>query len=170
MRLIVADANIFALLHQVGLLNVLFSNQWLEVYVTQEVFDELTNNTRRIAREYPELPDLVRKAVFTAPQDPKDGINVIEIDSYELSIESLAVYYILDEQAVLDRGEIESIPLAIHLSATFVSSDEDAITTMNEFANDNVSAATLEEFVNELFEQRIISKEDLKKALDTLKL
>ena len=169
-RVIIADANVFAALFQADKLEALFSDQWLEVYITEEVFDELTNSLRRIAREFTDLPKLVRDARYRRPEILADGINVVNIEKEELTVEALSVYYELNEEKVLDLGEIESIPLAINKSATFVTSDYSAFEEMNGRENlpMGCSAELLIDFLTELRKLGAISQEEHDKIIELL--
>ena len=62
MKIVVTDSNVFVLFHECGLLVTLLSSRMIEINIPEEVFLEITINTRRVAREYPDLPALVNQA------------------------------------------------------------------------------------------------------------
>lgn len=87
------------------------------------------------------------------------------------SAQAMEIYYELDDQGVLDAGEIESIPLAFHLGAIFVSNDMEAVSVANEigqrFGKDIARSFT--DFCAQLLDENIIHRSELQLIKDLFK-
>lgn len=130
MEIVVADANIFVYFFRCELLNIFLSNQQYKIKIAKAVLNEITEQGRRISREYPALCKIIKEAAHNVSVSKK--LEVVDIDSLEMNFHALEVYYQLSDAGELDRGEIDSIPLALELNGRFISNDADAVTVANE--------------------------------------
>ena len=156
MDIVVADANIFVYLFRCQLLSKLLSNNLHKVIITEAVFDELTNTSKRISREHPTLRQNILSSVHNTTNT--DKLQIVSIDEMT-DLSAVKIYYDLEESGELDRGEIESIPLTLDLDGIFVSHDSDAIEIANEIKQ-GLGVLFLD-FCTELMERQIFSQQDL---------
>lgn len=169
MKLIVSDTNVFIALHKCGLLFKVFSNQYIELIIPQEIYEELTHSSHRVSREYPNLSDLIQEIVH----NPNHGRSILLKVSnlrYDLTDTiALAVYYQLEKDAFLDKGEREAIPLAIQLSAVFITCESDAISEFNDLPlKNNSTAFQFEPYCEDLYRKSAITKDELSKIRDAI--
>lgn len=165
-KIVVTDANVFVIFHQCSLLHVLIDSKHLEIYIPEEVFNEVTDNKRRIYREFYDLSEALIKARFGSPTQ----IIVKNVATDITDINALGVLIELIEDSDLNKGEIEAIPLAIDIKADFISGDEDAIYELNStYAKMGSVGKSIEVFINELKQQQIIGLDDFKKLISLLK-
>ena len=157
MEIIVADANIFVYLFHCNLLNKFLSNQYYAIKVTQTVQEEITAPGKRIPRDHPELRKRMLDIIHNSSSSEK--LEVVNIDIEMENLDSLKVFYKLDGERELDRGETESIPLAFDLNAKFLSNDEDAINVANEIKEG--LGINFMSFCKNMSEKCIISPDDL---------
>ncbi len=125
MEIIVADANIFVYYYLCNLLARFLSNQKYQIKIANAVFLEITDNARRISREYPRL----RKVILDSINNHASSTTLEHVITNQRinNIFAMQVFYELQDSGELDLGEIESIPLSIELNARFLSNDIDAI-------------------------------------------
>lgn len=131
MEIIVADANVFVYFFRCRLLEVFLLCSEYDVKITAAVEQEITDRQKRISREHPELRHIVSDAIHNQSGEKK--IEVVDVQTRLDDIDVMEIYYQLEESGELDIGEIESIPLACYLNASFISNDEDALRVANEF-------------------------------------
>lgn len=158
MELIVADANIFVYLFRCNLHITFLSNEFYSIKITRAVANELTDTNKRIAREHPDLRRFINDAIHNTTNVT---LEVFDINQHIQNPESLFCYYHLSEEAELDAGEIESIPLALELNARFLSNDIDAIDKANKFRN-NLAIQFQNDFCHEMLGKQIITDHDFK--------
>ena len=156
MDIVVADANIFVYLFRCQLLSKLLSNDLHKVVITDAVFDELTNTSKRISREHPTLRQNILSSVHNTKNS--DKLQIISIDAMT-DLNAVKIYYELEESGELDLGEIESIPLTLDLDGIFVSHDADAIEIANQIKQ-GLGVLFLS-FCKELVDRQIFSTENL---------
>lgn len=130
MEIIVADANIFVYLFRCKLLSTFLASQNHEIKITKSVESEITDNNKRISREHPSLREVITSAIYNPLSSEK--ISVVDINHNMQDINSIKIYYELENAGELDQGEIESIPLAYELDARFLSNDDEAVIIANK--------------------------------------
>ncbi len=169
MNIVVSDTNVFVALHKCDLLIAVFSNTRVQVSIPTEIYEELTGAAHRVSKEYPELSAQIR----TFRHNPNHGQSIsLEVRDHKSidDISAMTAFYELDREATLDRGEREAIPLAIQLSATFLSCDHDAVDEHLAIANrNNSTAAYFEDYCAGLKQQGIISASDLERILTAIR-
>ncbi len=169
MIIVVSDTNVFVALHKCGLLITVFSNTRVQVSIPTEIYEELTGAAHRVSKEYPELSDQVRSFRHNLNHGQPITLDVRDHKSID-DISAMTAFYQLDKEAALDKGEREAIPLAIQLSATFLSCDHDAVDEHLAIANKNNStAAYFEDYCAGLVPQGIISARDLARILTAIR-
>lgn len=158
--IVVSDTNVFIALFRGNLLSKIFASVRVTVLIPEEIYRELTQNYR-VTTEYPGLATLVT----SLRHNPQHGLGVTlqvsEIETSLVNTLALETYLELKEDASLDRGEIEAIPLAIEHSALFLSCDADALDEFNALVQSNGSSAQhLMDYCQVLVAQGVITKKD----------
>lgn len=156
MELIVADANVFVYFFRCGLLNIFLSSQKYNITITNAVLNEITNQTRRISREHPEIRTIVLRSI-NDPTSP-ERLSVLSVNEIN-DLNAMAYFFGLEESGELDLGEIESIPMAIYINGRFLSNDEDAILTANQI-QEGLGVPFIE-FCREMSDNKVISNAQL---------
>ncbi len=161
MTVVVSDTNVFVALFKCELLLKVFSNTRVSLKIPNKIYEELTLPTHRVKREYPALSAQVINWVHNKNHNDTISLVVLNIQKDLVSPSALNVHYLLEEDASLDPGEREAIPLTIELSAVFVSCDSDAIKEYEDIQDKNGSTAFLFiEYCRNLLDQYMISQKD----------
>jgi predicted nucleic acid-binding protein len=171
MTIVISDTNVFVALFRCDLLFKVFSIGRVRVVIPTEIYNELTAGGRRVGREYPDLSALIIQLVSNPNHGHPISISVFNYNQGLDDTEAIECHYLLEEEASLDKGERQAIPLAIQLSATFVSCDAAAIDEYeSRFDGKNGSSAhSFDKYCESLKEESIITQEELKAILVVLR-
>jgi predicted nucleic acid-binding protein len=170
MVVVVSDTNVFVALFKCGLINKVFSDARVRVVIPTRIYEELTAANHRVSREFPELSTLIKDLLF----NDNHG-HPVDLSKFDYEVEltepmALAAHYFLVEQATLDRGEMEAIPVAIQLSAVFVTCEVDAIAEYRGISAQNGSSAFLfEHYCEELERQQVINRGELELIMSAIR-
>ena len=165
MNVVVSDTNVFVALFKCDLLFKVFNDSRVNIVIPTKLYEELTLSAHRVSREYPALSQLITTLVFNAHHGHSISLTVFDHRQID-NTAAMSAHYYLEEQATLDRGEREAIPVTIHLSAIFVSCDAEAISEYDGLVERNGSSAYLfENYCENLKNDSVISQEDLQKIL-----
>lgn len=161
MELIVSDTNVFVALFRCNLLTKVFHNSRVEVRIPSKIYEELTNQGHRIKREYPDLSDLITQLVHNSEHGYPISLTVVNVARDITDVLAVQAYCELTEEPTLDPGELEAIPLAVSLSATFISCDNQAVIEHQGLTQKNNSSGLyLVDYCSQLLDKGIISQRE----------
>lgn len=109
--------------------------------IPQKIYEELTLAAHRTQREHPDLSILITECVHNPNHSHGITLKVYNIQTDINDPAAMSAHFQLEEDAVIDKGEREAIPLAIEFSATFLSCDSQAIDEHIAITNKNNSTA-----------------------------
>lgn len=169
MTIVVSDTNVFIALFRCDLLSKVFASSRIEVLIPQKIYEELTLTTHRTQREYPDLSIIINQCVHNANHGYGINLKVYNIQTDIHNTAAISAHFRLEEDAVIDKGEREAIPLAIEFSAIFISCDSQAVDEHVAIADKNNSNAQhFAEYCEFLKNNEIISSAEYDSILNIL--